>query len=154
MARLFLGTVAFIALAFVCAGSMGPALAASAASPMPAASPTSSASAAPAPGPTVDPAITAKAKEWLHRFQTGDIDRSQLEPSMSTALTDDVVKQLKDELAPLGDAQSFTITSQQSLGEGITAYVYRVAFKSSSVNEIIAFDANGKISGFRLTPVQ
>jgi hypothetical protein len=65
-----------------------------------------------------------------------------------------VVKQLKDELAPLGDAQSFKITSQQSLGEGITAYVYRVAFKSSSVNEIIAFDANGKISGFRLTPVQ
>jgi hypothetical protein len=130
------------------------ALAAGLASPMPAASPSSAASASPAPGPTVDPAITAKAKEWLHRFQTGDIDRSQLQPAMSTALTADVVSQLKDELAPLGDAQSFKITSQQSLGEGITAYVYRVTFKSSSVNEIIAFDAQGKISGFRLTPVQ
>lgn len=73
---------------------------------------------------------------------------------MSTALTADVVKQLKDELAPLGDAQSFKILSQQSLGEGITAYVYRVAFKSSSIDEIIAFDASGKISGFRLTPAQ
>jgi hypothetical protein len=117
---------------------------------MPAASASSSASA----GPTVDPAITAKAKEWLHRFQTGDLDRSQLSSQMNTALTADVVKQLKDELSPLGDAQSFKITSQQSLGEGITAYVYRVAFKSSSIDEIIAFDGNGKISGFRLTPVQ
>jgi hypothetical protein len=101
MVRLFLGTAAFIALAFACVGSIRPALAATAASPMPAASASSSASASPAPGPTVDPAITAKAKEWLHRFQTGDIDRAQLEPSMSTALTADVVKQLKDELAPL-----------------------------------------------------
>jgi hypothetical protein len=142
MARLFLGTIAFIALALAVA------------SPLSAASPSPAASASPAPGPTVDPAITAKAKEWLHRFQTGDLDRSQLSSQMNTALTSDVVKQLKDELAPLGDAQSFKITSQQSLGEGITAYVYSVTFKSSSINEIIAFDASGKISGFRLTPVQ
>jgi hypothetical protein len=152
MARLLFGTVAFIALTFAGVGSIRPASAAGLASP--AASPSSAASASPAPGPTVAPTITAKAKEWLHRFQTGDIDRAQLEPSMSAALTADVVKQLKDELSPLGDAQSFTITSQQSLGEGITAYVYRVAFRSSSINEIIAFDAQGKISGFRLTPVQ
>jgi hypothetical protein len=142
MARLFLGTIAFIALALAVA------------SPLSAASPSPAASASPAPGPTVDPAITAKAKEWLHRFQTGDLDRSQLSSQMNTALTSDVVKQLKDELAPLGDAQSFKITSQQSLGEGITAYVYSVTFKSSSINEIIAFDASGKISGFRLTPAQ
>ena len=154
MARLFLGTVAFIALAFACVASMRPALAAGLASPMPAASASTAASASPAPGPTLDPAITAKAKEWLHRFQTGDLDRSQLSSQMNTALTADVVRQLKDELSPLGDAQSFKITSQQSLGEGITAYVYRVTFKSSSIDEIIAFDGNGKISGFRLTPVQ
>jgi hypothetical protein len=154
MAKAFLASVAFIALTSSCVGSTRPALAAGSGSPTPAAAPSSAVSASPAPGPTVDPAITAKAKEWLHRFQTGDLDRSQLSSQMNTALTTDVVKQLKDELSPLGDAQSFKITSQQSLGEGITAYVYRVAFQSSSIDEIIAFDSNGKISGFRLTPVQ
>jgi hypothetical protein len=149
MASLFFRAtmVASIAVAGVSPALAGPTPAASG-------SPAASSSAPPAPGPTVDPAITAKAKEWLHRFQTGDIDRTQLEPAMSTAITADVIKQLKDELSPLGDPQSFKIISQQSLGEGITAYVYRVTFKSSSINEIVAIDKDGKIEGFRLTPVQ
>jgi hypothetical protein len=153
MASLFVRSVAAAALVVAAlipeVASAGPTAPPSAA---PSSSPASSAS--PAPGPTVDPAITAKAKEWLHRFQTGDIDRSQLEPGMSTAITPDIIKQLKDEVSPLGDPQSFKILSQQSLGEGITAYVYRVTFKSSSINEIIALDKDGKIAGFRLTPVQ
>jgi hypothetical protein len=150
MASLFSRVALVMLLPFAVAQ---PALAGPTPPPSPAAS-APAASASPAPGPTVDPAVTAKAKEWLHRFQTGDIDRTQLEPAMSTAITGDIIKQLKDELSPLGDPQSFKILSQQSLGEGITAYVYRVTFKSSAINEIIAIDKDGKIEGFRLTPVQ
>lgn len=112
------------------------------------------ASASPAPAPSVDPAVTARAKEWLHRVQTGDIDRSQLTSAMSAALTPDIVKQVSEQLSPLGDPQTFSVVSQQSLGEGIAGYVYRITFKSSSIDELIALDKNGKIAALRFRPVQ
>jgi hypothetical protein len=117
-------------------------------------SPAPAATTSPAPVASVDPAVTARAKEWLHRIQTGDIDRSQLTSAMSGALTPDVVKQVSEQLSSLGDPQTFSFVSQQSLGDGIAGYVYRVTFKSSSIDELIALDKNGKIAALRFRPVQ
>jgi hypothetical protein len=103
--------------------------------------------------PDPNPGITARAKDWLHRVQTGDIDRSQLDATMDTAFTPDLVKQTSQQLAPLGDPLSFTFLKQSVSGD-ITSYVYQVTFKSGAVNEIFALDKDGKIAGIRFTPAQ
>jgi hypothetical protein len=139
-------SVAFVLSALLTTGA---ARAADPASPAPA---TPEVSAVPAP--TVDPGITARAKEWLHRFQTGDIDHSQLSAQVNAALTPDIVKQVSGQLAPLGDPQTFVIQGQQSLGDGAIAYVYHVTFKSSAINEVFELDKDGKIAGIRFQPSQ
>lgn len=39
------------------------------------------------PSPAVDAKIVAAAKEWFHRFETGDIDRSQLNAEVNQQVT-------------------------------------------------------------------
>lgn len=103
--------------------------------------------------PDPNPAITARAKDWLHRVQTGDIDRSQLDAAMNTAFTPDLVKQTSDQLGPLGDPLTFTFLKQAVSGD-VTSYVYQVTFKSGALNEIFALDKDGKIAGIRFSPAQ
>jgi hypothetical protein len=124
----------------------------------PAASPASSSvpaavqPAAPAaPFVAEDPAVTKRAKEWLHRMQTGDIDRSQLEAQMSAALKDDLVKKTATALAPLGEPQSFVYVNTLTNGD-ITTAVYRLAFPNGKVLWIFSFDKSGLIAGFYLRP--
>jgi hypothetical protein len=126
-----------------------------AASPAPAVSPSpaSTPAASPAPAPTVAPEITARAKEWLHRFQTGNVDRTQLDAEMNTALTPDLVKQVSQQLAPLGDPVTFVISGEQTT-QGVTAYIYKVSFKSSSIYEVFGLDKDGKLAAIRFVPVQ
>lgn len=112
------------------------------------------ASAAPAATATPDAAIMARAKEWLRRLQTGDIDRSQLDGAMNSALTADVVKQVSAKFGPLGDPQSFTYDGQQPVQGDMTAYVYRVTFKSATLNEVFVLHNDGKIAGIQLPPAQ
>jgi hypothetical protein len=106
------------------------------------------------PSPTPD--VAARAKEWLHRLQTGDIDRSQLTDTMNTALTPDVVKEIVAKYGPLGDPQSFTFLGQQPAPQDatMTVYVYRVAFKSTTLNEVFVLDKEGKIAGVQFPPAQ
>ena len=98
-------------------------------------------------------AVAARAKEWLHRLQAGDIDRSQLTDKMSAALTADTIKQISGQLAPLGDPQSFTPLVQQSVGD-MTAYVYRVAFKATTLNFEFVLDKDGKVAGLLFPAAQ
>jgi hypothetical protein len=120
------------------------------ASPSPTLSPTTS----PA-GPSADTDVATRAKEWLHRLQTGNIDRSQLDTAMNSAMTPDVIKQIADKFGPLGDPQAFTPLGSQSVGGGgATAYVYRVAFKSATLNEVFVVDKDGKIGGIQFPPAQ
>lgn len=124
---------------------------AQAASPSPAPAPSPSLSASPG---SVDAAILLRAKEWLHRLQTGDIDRSQLDAKVNAALTADVVKQTSAQFSPLGDPVTFTFLGKQPVGTGMTAYVYRVVFKSATLNEVFVLDKDGKISGIQFPPAQ
>lgn len=114
------------------------------------------------PSPVASPAnadagteVAARAKEWLHRLQTGDIDRSQLDAAMNSAMTPAVIKQIAADYGPLGDPQSFTFIGSQPVGDkGVVAYVYRVALKSATLNEIFAVDKDGKIGGIRFALAQ
>lgn len=73
---------------------------------------------------------------------------------MNAALTPDLVKQTSAQVGPLGDPQSFTPVGQQSVAAGVTAYVYRVVFKTTTLSEVFALDNDGKIAGIRLVPAQ
>jgi len=85
----------------------------SASSASPAATIAPGAASSPAAG-SVDPAITARAKEWAHRIAKDDLDRSQLDAQMNAALTDAVAKQVAGQVAPLGDPTSFTFVSKRT----------------------------------------
>ena len=118
--------------------------AAPAASPAPAAS---------APTTDTDAAVTAQAKEWLHRAQTGDIDHAQLDKTMDGLLTPDFAKQVAAQFGPLGDPVDFKFVNKEVIGDN-TAYIFRVSFKALTLNEIFSLDTQGKISGLRFAPAQ
>jgi len=92
----------------------------------------------------------ARAKEWLHRLQTGDVDRTQLDETMNTKFTPEIAKEAAAQYGPLGDPTNFAYLGKQSVPGGMTAYVYRVTFKAGSFNEIFVLNKDGKVSGIRL----
>jgi len=111
--------------------------------------------ASPAPAAAAeDPAITARAKDWLHRLQTGDIDRTQLDAKMNALLTADMARQGASMFGAWGDPVAFTYVGKQTILTDNTAYVYHVTFKAHVCNEIFVLDKDGKISGLRLAPAQ
>ncbi len=92
-----------------------------------------------------DPAITALARQWVHRMQTGDIDKSQLSAAFAKHLTPQGVAGMKEGLAPLGNPTSFVYRGK-SKANGATAYQYSVGFKGATLDLTIAVDDQGKIS--------
>jgi hypothetical protein len=103
--------------------------------------------------PSADPAITARAKDWLHRAQTGTIDRAQLTAQMDALLTDDLVKQAVTKLGPLGDPTDFSLVDMRNVA-GSNVYMYRAQFKSGPLDEVLSIDGTGKINGLRFLPAQ
>ena len=106
---------------------------------------------APVATPSADPAVTARAKEWLHRAQTGTIDRSQLSAQMNSLLTDDLVKGVSAQMGSLGDPTGFTLIDMRSVA-GSNIYLYKAQFKTAALEEILSLDATGKIDGLRFLP--
>lgn len=96
--------------------------------------------------PIADSQITAKAKEWFHRFQTGEIDRSQLDAQVNAQLTDDMVRQETKTLTPLGDPTSFVFVRTYPVS-GALEYDFLLQFKAARIIELISFDTGGKIAG-------
>jgi len=110
------------------------------------------AAAAKISAPGEDPAVTARAKSIWNQFITGKLDRSQLSDSTNAALTPEVVAGTRAQFASLGSATSWTYRGKQAAGE-ITNYVYRVAFTSGTVlNIIMSVDGSGKIAGYLAQP--
>lgn len=101
--------------------------------------------------PSDDPKTQLRAKEWLSRAQTGNIDRTQLTPATSTALNGDVIAATKETLGKLGAPVDFTLRAHYEI-DGNSVYVYRAAFKDAAWNEQISFDGQGKISGLFFRP--
>jgi hypothetical protein len=94
----------------------------------------------------VDPNIVAKAKEWFHRFQTGQIDRSQLGDQVNVQLTDAMIQQEAATLRLFGDPSSFEFVRKYAVS-GAIGYDFLLQFGAGRVVEMIAFSADGKIAG-------
>jgi hypothetical protein len=98
------------------------------------------------PVPPVAPVIMAAAKEWFHRFQTGDIDRSQLDDEVNGELTSTMIHQEATTLTAYGRPASFVFLRSDPVGEAV-GYKFLLTFKSAKIVEAIAFDGDGKIAG-------
>lgn len=97
-------------------------------------------------GVTPSPAVVARAKEWFHRFVTGNIDRSQLSARLNAEFTDAKVRSESEKLKKLGEPKSFTFLRSYSL-ETTLAYHFLLQFDSERVVEVLAFGIDGKIEG-------
>lgn len=104
------------------------------------------------PAPPSGSAVLPRAKEWMLRVETGRIDRSQLTAATNAALTASMAQRLKAAYGRLGTPIGFTFVSEQDLGNGNTAYTYRVRFERATLIEKFVLDGSGKISGLSFTP--
>jgi hypothetical protein len=117
----------------------------------PAPSPTATTTSTPQP---VDPAITARATEWLHRFQTGDVDKSQMTAEANAAYTNPYLQQTSLWARTLGDP----VEPLRFIGRDVlpqtTIYKYAVTYKDGKT-AIWDFAINdGKVSYMQLLPGQ
>jgi hypothetical protein len=124
--------------------------------PTPTTAPSSTMAPSASPTPSAPPrsgqSVLPLAKQWVHRVQTGQINRSQLEATTSSQLTPSLVTRMKNTYGRLGTPLSVTFVNEQSLGAGNTAYSYRVRFRRVTVMERLVLDSAGKISGLSFAP--
>ncbi len=106
----------------------------------------------PTPAPNEDLSVTARAKEWIRRIQSGAIDRTQLSATMSRALTPQLVSGAKAQFGRLGPVQMLTYLGKTAQGSSIV-YVYRVDFANDSLNLILSINSAGKIDGLLFRPL-
>lgn len=98
-----------------------------------------------------DPAITARVRDWLNRFETGNIDRAQLDAKMNSLLTAQAIEDIKTQLGVLGAPQQLVYQGKTSAG-GSTIYTYRAVFSATTFNLLFGVNNAGKVSGFFLKP--
>jgi hypothetical protein len=108
-------------------------------------------STSPTSSATPSPRIISKAKEWFHRFQDGNIDRTQLDERTNRTLTDDAIRREAATLKKYGTPTSFEFVKKGKV-EYATGYYFVLTFMkqdriSAKIIEAIAFDTNGKIAG-------
>ncbi len=98
-----------------------------------------------------DAGALALAKTLLHQAQAGEIDRSRLSADLDSTLTSGAMADMKDQLAPLGPASSFTLQSRTKDASG-TTYYYRVGFANAGAYEELTLDPRGKVAGLWFKP--
>jgi hypothetical protein len=134
---------------------MAAVLAASLGAVIPASAQTAAPSALPSPSPSATPSAApsayARAKEWLHRVQTGDLDRKQLTDKMNAAITPDSLKTVSAQMAAYGEPVSMVLQGVRTEGD-TTFYDYLVTFKGAKLEYFFDVDKDGKISGLGFRP--
>jgi hypothetical protein len=86
------------------------------------------------------------AKEWFHRICDDNIDRSQLDATTNMELTVDMVRGESARLRAFGKPSSFKFLRSGSVG-GSVGYAFMITFDVGRIVELIAINADGKISG-------
>lgn len=97
---------------------------------------------------TLDNPVVSRAKEWLARLASGQIDRSELTPAFSAYLTDNLVE--RENLASLGRLQAIVPVSSSTETNGDTLYEFLVRFQSAQYRYNFEIAPDGKIDGITL----
>jgi D-alanyl-D-alanine carboxypeptidase len=96
----------------------------------------------------LDNAVLARAKEWLERLATRQVDRSELTPAFSAYLTDDVVERAN--FAALGTLQAIVPISSSVESNGDTVYVFLVQYPHAQYHYRFGVTSAGKIDEISL----
>jgi CubicO group peptidase (beta-lactamase class C family) len=99
--------------------------------------------------PMEDPRITAIAKDWFHRLQTGTVDLSNVAPAFAQRLTPDFLTQIRDSLAGTGDPTDWVYLGSQAL-PGAVYYRYSIRWAGATHTWSVGLTPEGKIAGSRL----
>jgi D-alanyl-D-alanine carboxypeptidase len=103
--------------------------------------------AAPAsPAPGEDPAVTARAKDWWHRLQTGSVDMSLVDARFAQLLTPDLLASIEASLAERGAPTDWIYLGSQNV-TGAVIYKYRIRLDGAEHVWSIGLTPDGKISG-------
>ncbi len=97
----------------------------------------------------LDNAIVTRAKEWLENLATGHLDRSELTPSFSAYLSDDLVA--RENFAALGPLQTIVPVSSNTEANGDTMYEFLVRYPKAQYHYQFEVTPDGKINGLTLT---
>jgi CubicO group peptidase (beta-lactamase class C family) len=103
-------------------------------------------SAPPTPVPGEDPAVTARAKDWLHRLQTGTVDLSQVDDVFAQKLTPDFLAQIQAGLANAGAPTDWRYLGTQNV-PGAVISTYRIRLGDEQRIWSIGLTPDGKIAG-------
>lgn len=96
----------------------------------------------------LDNAIIARAKEWLARLASKQLDRTELTPAFSAYLTDELVA--RENFAALGRVESIVPISSRTESNGDTLYVFLVRYPRAQYHYNFAVAPDGKIDGIKL----
>jgi CubicO group peptidase (beta-lactamase class C family) len=96
----------------------------------------------------LDNAVVTRAKDWLARLATHNLDRSELTPSFSAYLTDDLVAH--EDFAALGRLQSIVPLSSAAESNGDTLYEFLVRYPRAQYQYDFEIAPDGKIDGITL----
>jgi D-alanyl-D-alanine carboxypeptidase len=100
------------------------------------------------PTTALDNAVITKAKEWLERLASGNIDRTALTPAFSAYLTDDLVA--REDFAALGHLQIIVPLASTSESNGDTLYEFLVRYPRAQYRYDFEVAPDGKIDGITL----
>lgn len=96
----------------------------------------------------LDNTIVTRAKDWLERLASRHLDRSELTPTFSAYLSDDLVA--REDFAALGPVQSIVPISSTVEPNGDTLYEFLVRYPSAQFHFDFELTADGKIAGLSL----
>ncbi len=96
----------------------------------------------------LDNAVVTRAKDWLNRLASKRLDRSELTPSFSAYLTDDLVA--RENFASLGRLQVIVPISSSTETNGDTLYEFLVRYPRAQYHYDFEVAPNGKIDGIAL----
>ncbi|HEY6326251.1 MAG TPA: serine hydrolase domain-containing protein [Candidatus Cybelea sp.] len=97
----------------------------------------------------LDNAVVTRAKEWLERLASRHLDRSQLTPSFSAYMSDELIA--REDFAALGPVQSIAPISSTVETNGDTLYEFLVVYPNAQFHYQFEVTADGKIDGLSLT---
>ena len=86
-----------------------------------------------------------RAKEWLERLASRHLDRSELTPSFSAYLSDDLIA--RENFAALGPVQSIVPISSSAESNGDTLYEFLVRYPHAQYHYQFEVTHDGKIDG-------
>jgi D-alanyl-D-alanine carboxypeptidase len=96
----------------------------------------------------LDNAVVTRAKDWLNRLASKHLDRSELTPTFSAYLTDDLVA--RENFAALGRLQVMVPISSSTESNGDTLYEFYVRFPHAHYRYNFEVAPDGKIDGLML----